>query len=143
MISPLVSRSEFPVFNELTYLNTASMGLMPLSVHQAARRVEEEIALRGTTWFDEVREIGILERARKAAASRSCLRCRRWGPRVDSFGVPEFRPTVSTDSGSSYRRISGCTGAMSACLPVQALFDDVEHFHEMIVRLASQPVSSR
>jgi selenocysteine lyase/cysteine desulfurase len=68
MISPLVSRSEFPVFNELTYLNTASMGLMPLSVHQAARRVEEEIALRGTTWFDEVQEIGILERARKAAA---------------------------------------------------------------------------
>src|SRR5262249_24093242 len=97
MISPLVSRSEFPVFNELTYLNTASMGLMP----------------------------------------------RRWGPRVDSFGLPEFRPAVSTDSGSAYRRIRGCTGAMSACLPVQALFDDFEHFHEMIVRLASQPVSSR
>src|SRR5215831_5069313 len=68
MISPLASRSDFPVFNELTYLNTASMGLMPLSVHHAARRVEEEIALRGTTWFDEVQEIGILERARKAAS---------------------------------------------------------------------------
>jgi selenocysteine lyase/cysteine desulfurase len=68
MIGPLVNRSEFPVFKELTYLNTASMGLMTLSVHHAARRVEEEIALRGTTWFDEVQEIGILERARNAAA---------------------------------------------------------------------------
>jgi acetylornithine deacetylase/succinyl-diaminopimelate desuccinylase-like protein len=27
-------------------------------------------------------------------------------------------------------------------LPVQALFDDVEHFHEMIARLASQPAAS-
>jgi selenocysteine lyase/cysteine desulfurase len=65
----LASRRDFPVLEELTYLNTASMGLVPTAVQDEARAFDEEIASRGTTWFDEEQEIGVLERARDAAAS--------------------------------------------------------------------------
>jgi selenocysteine lyase/cysteine desulfurase len=61
-------RVDFPVLEELTYLNTASIGLVPLPVQFAAQQIEREIAIRGTTWFDEEVETGILERARAAAA---------------------------------------------------------------------------
>jgi cysteine desulfurase / selenocysteine lyase len=68
-MSALANRSEFPVLSELTYLNTASIGLVPTSVQEEARKIEGEIATRGTTWFDEVVETNVLERARSAAAT--------------------------------------------------------------------------
>jgi cysteine desulfurase/selenocysteine lyase len=37
-------------------------------VQKQARSFDQEIASRGTTWFDEVQETGVLERARNAAA---------------------------------------------------------------------------
>jgi cysteine desulfurase / selenocysteine lyase len=64
----LAPREDFPVLEELTYLNSASMGLIPLPVQEAARAFDREISSRGTTWFDEDQEVGVLERARRAAA---------------------------------------------------------------------------
>jgi selenocysteine lyase/cysteine desulfurase len=68
-VPPLAPRSDFPVLRELTYLNTASIGLVPLPVQFEAQQIEREIAVRGTTWFDEEIETGVLERARKGAAT--------------------------------------------------------------------------
>jgi cysteine desulfurase/selenocysteine lyase len=67
-VQPLAPVSDFPVLEEATYLNTASIGLIPLPVHNEAREFDKEIACRGTTWFDESQETGVLERARTAAA---------------------------------------------------------------------------
>lgn len=67
-VEALAPREDFPVLDEVTYLNTASIGLVPLSVQRAARAFDEEIASRGTTWFDEEQETGVLERARIAAS---------------------------------------------------------------------------
>jgi selenocysteine lyase/cysteine desulfurase len=67
-MTSLVDRADFPVLDELTYLNTASIGLVPLSVQREAQKIEADIATRGTTWFDEVVETEVLERARSAAA---------------------------------------------------------------------------
>ena len=44
------------------------MGLVPLPVQEQAAAFDRELALRGTTWFDEEQEIFALERAREAAA---------------------------------------------------------------------------
>jgi selenocysteine lyase/cysteine desulfurase len=63
----LARREDFPVLDELTYLNTASLGLIPTPVQDEARVFDREIASRGTTWFDEDEEVGVLERARAAA----------------------------------------------------------------------------
>jgi selenocysteine lyase/cysteine desulfurase len=41
---------------------------MPLPVQFEGQRIEREIAVRGTTWFDEEVETSVLERARTAAA---------------------------------------------------------------------------
>ena len=68
-VPPLAPRSDFPVLGELTYLNTASIGLVPLPVQFEAQQIEREIAVRGTTWFDEEIETGVLERAREGAAT--------------------------------------------------------------------------
>lgn len=68
MTSALAPRTDFPVLKELTYLNTGSIGLIPLPVQFEAQRIEREIAVRGTTWFDEEVEIGITRRAREAGA---------------------------------------------------------------------------
>jgi cysteine desulfurase/selenocysteine lyase len=57
------------VLRELTYLNTASIGLVPLPVQFDAQQIEREIAVRGTTWFDEEIETGVLERARRATGT--------------------------------------------------------------------------
>jgi selenocysteine lyase/cysteine desulfurase len=64
----LAPRADFPVLEEVTYLNTASIGLVPLPVRREARTFDDEIASRGTTWFDEHEETGVLERARRAGA---------------------------------------------------------------------------
>lgn len=65
---PLAPRGDFPHLAEVTYLNSGSIGLMPLPVQEAAAAFERDIWLRGTTGFDEAAETGCLEDARSAAA---------------------------------------------------------------------------
>ena len=64
----LAPRSDFPHLEEVVYLNSGSIGLMPLPVQEAAAAFERDIWLRGTTGFDEAAETGCLEGARNAAA---------------------------------------------------------------------------
>jgi cysteine desulfurase / selenocysteine lyase len=64
----LAPRHDFPLLDEVTYLNAASMGLVPRPVQEQAAAFDRELALRGTTWFDEAQEVGVLDRARNAAA---------------------------------------------------------------------------
>jgi cysteine desulfurase / selenocysteine lyase len=65
---PGLRREDFPAFDRFTYLNTASVGLVPASVVQPAHVFEAELAQAGTTRMDEDTEVGILEDARNAAA---------------------------------------------------------------------------
>ena len=65
---PGLRRADFPALDRLTYLNTASAGLVPASVVQPAHEFEAELAQAGTTGMDEDTEVGILEGARHAAA---------------------------------------------------------------------------
>ena len=64
----LAAREHFPHTSEIAYLNSGSIGLMPLPVQEAAAAFERDIWLRGTTGFDEAAETGCLEDARAAAA---------------------------------------------------------------------------
>ena len=68
MNESLAPRRDFPLLDEVTYLNAASMGLVPRPVQEQAAAFDRELALRGTTWFDEAQEVGVLDRARSAAA---------------------------------------------------------------------------
>jgi cystathionine beta-lyase/cystathionine gamma-synthase len=59
-------REDFPVLDRLTYLNTASVGLVPASVVTPAHEFELELARAGTTGMDEdtgcqVRLVGVLD----------------------------------------------------------------------------------
>jgi selenocysteine lyase/cysteine desulfurase len=65
----LAPRRDFPLLDEVVYLNAASMGLVPLPVQEQAAAFDRELSLRGTTWFDEAQETAVLERARNAAAA--------------------------------------------------------------------------
>ena len=65
---PGLHRDDFPAFDRLTYLNTASAGLVPASVVTPAHEFEAELAQAGTTGMDEDTEVGILEDARQGAA---------------------------------------------------------------------------
>ncbi len=67
-MSSLAPRRHFPHLDEVVYLNSGSIGLMPLPVQEAAAAFERDIWLRGTTGFDEEAETGCLEDARTAAA---------------------------------------------------------------------------
>jgi selenocysteine lyase/cysteine desulfurase len=67
-VASLAPRAHFPHTAEVAYLNSASIGLMPLPVQEAANAFEDDIRLRGTTGFDEAAETGCLEEARDAAA---------------------------------------------------------------------------
>ena len=69
MSVPGLRREDFPVLDRLTYLNTASTGLVPASVVTPAHEFELELAQAGTTGMDEDTEIGILEDARHGAAA--------------------------------------------------------------------------
>jgi cysteine desulfurase / selenocysteine lyase len=64
----LVPRSDFPVLEEVTYLNTASFGLTPLPVQRAAREFDEQISARGTFGFDDAAEALVYDGAREAVA---------------------------------------------------------------------------
>jgi selenocysteine lyase/cysteine desulfurase len=68
MDDALGGRDDLPVLAELTYLNTASAGLVPRSVTAAAHAFETGLADRGTTGMDEVAEIALYETARAGAA---------------------------------------------------------------------------
>jgi cysteine desulfurase / selenocysteine lyase len=68
MSQSLSPRAHFPVLEQLTYLNTASIGLVPQPVQEQALAFDKDIATRGTTGFDEEAETFALEGARKAAA---------------------------------------------------------------------------
>jgi cysteine desulfurase / selenocysteine lyase len=65
---PFRVRQDFPVLSELTYLNTASIGLVPEPVIARAHEFEAELARRGTTGFDEAAEIAVYDAARDGAA---------------------------------------------------------------------------
>jgi cysteine desulfurase / selenocysteine lyase len=67
-VPALAPREHFPHASEVAYLNSGSIGLMPLPVQEAAAAFERDIWLRGTTGFDEAAETGCLEDARAAAA---------------------------------------------------------------------------
>jgi len=67
-MAALAPREHFPHLEEVVYLNSGSIGLMPLPVQEAAAAVERDIWLRGTTGFDEAAETACLEDARSAAA---------------------------------------------------------------------------
>ncbi|WP_156993851.1 aminotransferase class V-fold PLP-dependent enzyme [Pseudonocardia acaciae] len=62
------TRRDFPVLSELTYLTTASVGLVPRPVLAAAQEFERDLADRGTTGFDEATELAVYDTARNAAA---------------------------------------------------------------------------
>lgn len=62
-------REDFPAFDRYTYLNTASVGLVPACVVQPAHQFEAELAQAGTPGMDEESEVAILEDARSAAAA--------------------------------------------------------------------------
>jgi cysteine desulfurase / selenocysteine lyase len=64
----LAPREHFPHLANVVYLNSGSIGLMPLPVQEAAAAFERDIWLRGTTGFDEAAETACLEDARDAAA---------------------------------------------------------------------------
>jgi selenocysteine lyase/cysteine desulfurase len=64
----LAPRSDFPGLRELTYLNTASVGLVPLPVQRRAAEFDAAIANRGTAALDEEAEIAVFEDTRNAAA---------------------------------------------------------------------------
>jgi selenocysteine lyase/cysteine desulfurase len=65
----LAPRSDFPRLKELSYLATASVGLMPLPVQFAAQAFERDIATGGVTGFDEAAEVAVFEGARNGAAT--------------------------------------------------------------------------
>jgi len=67
-MAALAPREHFPHLEEVVYLNSGSIGLMPLPVQEAAAAFERDIWLRGTTGFDEAAETACLEDARSAAA---------------------------------------------------------------------------
>jgi cysteine desulfurase / selenocysteine lyase len=67
-VASLAPREDFPHLGEVVYLNSGSIGLMPLPVQEAAAAFERDIWMRGTTGFDEAAETGCLEDARDAAA---------------------------------------------------------------------------
>jgi selenocysteine lyase/cysteine desulfurase len=69
MSVPGLRREDFPVLDRLTYLNTASVGLVPVSVVAPAHEFELELAQAGTTGMDEDAEMAVLEDTRRGAAA--------------------------------------------------------------------------
>jgi selenocysteine lyase/cysteine desulfurase len=64
----LSPRSDFPVLEEVVYLNTGSIGLEPLPVQHAAEELGGQIAGRGTVGFDDETEKRVGDIPRAAAA---------------------------------------------------------------------------
>jgi cysteine desulfurase / selenocysteine lyase len=66
--SALSKRSDFPVLEEVVYLNTGSIGLEPLPVQAAGEALGKQIAGRGTVGFDDEIEKRVGDVPRGAAA---------------------------------------------------------------------------
>jgi cysteine desulfurase/selenocysteine lyase len=64
----LAPRADFPVLDEVVYLNTGSIGLESLPVQRAAEELGRQIAGRGTVGFDDEVEKEIFDIPRAAAA---------------------------------------------------------------------------
>jgi selenocysteine lyase/cysteine desulfurase len=64
----LAPRTDFPLLEEVAYLNTASFGLAPLPVQRVAREFDEQISARGTVGFDDAAEALVYDGAREAVA---------------------------------------------------------------------------
>ena len=64
----LSARSDFPVLEEVVYLNTGSIGLEPLPVQRAGEALAGQIAGRGTFGFDDEVEKRVGDIPRAAAA---------------------------------------------------------------------------
>jgi cysteine desulfurase / selenocysteine lyase len=67
-MSALVPREDFPALTELTYLNTASVGLVPEPAQRRAEAFDRDVAVRGTVALDEEAEIAVFEGTRASAA---------------------------------------------------------------------------
>ena len=67
-MSALVPREDFPALAELTYLNTASIGLIPEPVQRQAEEFDRALAVRGSAAFDEEAEVAVFEGTRASAA---------------------------------------------------------------------------
>ena len=66
--SALAPRSDFPVLEEVVYLNTGSIGLESLPVQRAGEELGRQIAGRGTVGFDDEIEKRVGDVPRAAAA---------------------------------------------------------------------------
>ena len=64
----LSARSDFPVLDEVVYLNTGSIGLEPLPVQRAGEELGSQIAGRGTVGFDDEVEKRVSDLPRAAVA---------------------------------------------------------------------------
>jgi selenocysteine lyase/cysteine desulfurase len=64
----LSARSDFPVLEEVVYLNTGSIGLEPLPVQAAGEELGRQIAGRGTVGFDDEVEKRVGDVPRAATA---------------------------------------------------------------------------
>jgi cysteine desulfurase / selenocysteine lyase len=64
----LSARSDFPVLEEVVYLNTGSIGLEPLPVQAAGEELGRQIAGRGTVGFDDEIEKRVGDVPRAASA---------------------------------------------------------------------------
>jgi cysteine desulfurase/selenocysteine lyase len=64
-----VNLDDFPTARNMTYLNSASISLMPKPAIDSMVEFQRKIASGGTTGFDEAAEIQALEGARNEAAS--------------------------------------------------------------------------
>jgi selenocysteine lyase/cysteine desulfurase len=66
--SSLAPRGDFPILEGVTYLNQASIGLIPSPVAERMGRFEREVAVNGTVSFDDEVEIAVFQNARAEAA---------------------------------------------------------------------------
>lgn len=64
----LAPRHDFPVLEDVAYLNAASIALMPQPVRDDVVRFGEEIAGRGTIGFDDAAEARVYDGVRTSAA---------------------------------------------------------------------------
>lgn len=67
-MSTLAPQSDFPGLKQLTYLNSASVAVTPLSVMREVQAFESQIASQGTVSFDDAAESRVYDGARKSVA---------------------------------------------------------------------------
>ncbi len=69
MSGSLAPRSHFPAADEVTYLNSASISLVPESVRRDVQQFERTVGGRGTVGFDDDTEARAYEDVREAGAA--------------------------------------------------------------------------